>query len=235
MNETYYYFDDKNFDILLSSDSLNLTPYTFNNGNIYEMESIHNFYNLIKDSGKNCNIIDIGAQTGSYTLLSKFLKNCNFFSFEPFTETYNILNDNIKINNINNVKTYNIALSDNKGFTEFNICKSHNGLHTLGNNVKRFNDIDKRIVHTNTIDNIFFEKDIPIDFIKIDTEGYEYFILKGGINTIKKYKPIIQIEWNLINMEQCNITEEMLNNLINELGYKKKSIINEEIIICPEL
>ena len=235
MNETYYYFNDKNFDILLTKDTLNLTPHTFNNGNIYEMESIHNFYKLIKDSGKNCNIIDIGAQTGSYTLLSKFLKNCNFFSFEPFIETYNILNDNIKINNINNVKTYNIALSDNKSLAEFNICKSHNGLHTLGNNVKRFNDIDKRIVHTDTIDNIFYENDIPIDFIKIDTEGYEYFILKGGINTIKKYKPIIQIEWNLINMKQCNITEEMLNNLIIDIGYEKNIIINEELIIRPVL
>lgn len=34
-----------------------------------------------------------------------------------------------------------------------------------------------------------------IDFIKIDTDGHEYEILKSGINSIKKYKPIIHIEF----------------------------------------
>ena len=77
-------------------------------------------------------------------------------------------------------------------------------------------------------------KFVVVDFIKIDTEGYEYYILKGGIKTIKKYKPVIQLEWNLINIEQCNVTEDMLNNLINEIEYKKHNIINEELIIIPQ-
>ena len=36
-----------------------------------------------------------------------------------------------------------------------------------------------------------------IDLIKIDTEGYEYEVLKGAKKTIKKFKPkYIQIEYN---------------------------------------
>ena len=33
--------------------------------------------------------------------------------------------------------------------------------------------------------------DIPMDFLKIDTEGYEANILRGAAETIKKHKPII--------------------------------------------
>lgn len=33
-----------------------------------------------------------------------------------------------------------------------------------------------------------------IDFIKLDCEGYEYFILKGGEELIKEHKPVINIE-----------------------------------------
>ena len=37
-----------------------------------------------------------------------------------------------------------------------------------------------------------------IDFIKIDVEGHEYEILEGAKNSIKKFKPIIQSEFNYI-------------------------------------
>jgi len=234
MDEIYYYFNDTKFDILLSSETILKTPYTFNDGNIFEMDCIKIFYNLIKNTNKSCNIVDIGAQTGSYTLISKFLTNCNFYSFEPYIETYNILNKNLKINNINNVKTYNIALSDKKDTAELSLCKSHNGLHTLGNNVLRFNDIEKINVNTDTIDNLFYEQNIPVDFIKIDTEGYEYYILKGALKTINKYKPIILLEWYTDNMKQCNVTEDMLNKLLDDINYKKKiNIDGENIIIVP--
>ena len=72
-----------------------------------------------------------------------------------------------------------------------------------------------------------------IDFIKIDTEGYEYFILKGGEQTIKTYKPIIQLEFNETNMRQCNLYPKQLYNYIMELGYKIHNLTNEELIIVP--
>ena len=57
-------------------------------------------------------IVDIGAQTGLYTLFAKFVDNATFYAFEPFVSSFNALNENIKLNNISNVKTFNIAISD---------------------------------------------------------------------------------------------------------------------------
>jgi len=230
---TYHYFNDSKYPINVTYETIMLTPYTFQlNGTLWENESISQFYNQINKES-TFNIVDIGAQTGLYSLYAKYLPNSTFYSFEPFPETYRVLNDNIKLNNLTNVKTFNIAISDKEEKAFLNTSQSHNGLHTLGSKPLRFNDVKQIEIDTTTLDKFFFHKDISVDFIKIDTEGYEYYILKGGINTIKKYKPIIQLEWNKMNMEQCNVTEEMLNNLIEEINYKEIAFVEEEKLISP--
>lgn len=229
----YYYFDDKEYPIQVSEETTIKTKYSFlEDGKMWEETSMKVFFDLI-DKKKQYNIIDIGAQSGSYSLFAKYLPNSVFYAFEPFQQSFQLLKDNIKLNNISNIFPFHLAISDKKGESILNTCKSHNGLHTLGNNIKRFWDVESIQIYTDTLDNIFFKNDIPTDFIKIDTEGHEYFILKGGINTIKKYKPIIQLEWNVINMEQCGITENMMNEILNEIGYKKSTLTDEEQIIIP--
>ena len=232
MSYKYYYFNNKNYPILVTKKTVDVTPYTFQrNGQMWENKSLHQFFSCIDN--KPYNIIDIGAQSGLYSLFAKYLKNSIFYSFEPFIDTFNCLNDNLKLNNITNVKTYNIGLSDNKGTYILNTSKEHNGLHTMGTNPIRFNDIKPITINVDTIDECFYNKNIPVHFIKIDTEGWEYNILKGGENTIKKYKPIIQLEWNITNMKQCNIVETDLLDLLNKYGYYEKFMVEEEKLFFP--
>lgn len=56
-----------------------------------------------------------------------------------------------------------------------------------------------------------------IDLIKIDVEGFEYFALSGGIQTIKKNKPVILIE-------EHNYGNSKVFKLLMELGYKIRRI-----------
>ena len=74
------------------------------------------------------------------------------------------------------------------------------------------NKIKINVKKLDQISNLFKKK---IDFIKIDTEGYEKNVLEGGIKLLKKHKPkFIQIEFNwhqLIN----NQTLMSLSKLIN--------------------
>lgn len=226
--KTFYFFKDKNLPISVSEDTVRYTGYTFtSDGGMWEVDSEKEFFRHVPIE-KRCNIVDIGAQSGLYSLYAKYLPNATFYSFEPFPLSYKLLSENLKINNINNVKTFDIAISDKTGTAILNTCLSHNGLHTLGENPKRFGDIKEIEVKTETLDNLFYEKNIPVDYLKIDTEGYEYYILKGGIKTLKKYKPLLQIEYNVQNMSQCNVKEEDLNELLNELNYKNYKTISEE-------
>jgi FkbM family methyltransferase len=227
----YYYFNNLNYPFYITEDTKKITEYTFlDNGKLWEEEQIKFFYKDI-DVNKKYNILDIGSQSGLYTLYAKYLPNSKFYAFEPFPLTFNLLNKNIALNNITNVEMFNIGLSDKKCSTILNTCISHNGLHTIGSNILRFNDIKPIDIVVDTIDNLFYDCNIDVDYIKIDTEGYEYYILKGGEKTIKKNKPFIQIEYNLINMKQCNVIPEKLNELIENLGYKILKIIGEEIFL----
>jgi hypothetical protein len=102
----------------------------------------------------------------------------------------------------------------------------------LGNPL-RFNDVESIDIETKTLDELFYDQNIPVHFLKIDTEGGEYAILKGGIKTIKTYKPIIQLEWNPTNQKQCGSCAAMFFDLFQELGYKATTLNNEELIIEP--
>ena len=175
---TYYYnHKNVNFPVSVTEETLRVTPHSFfKNETTWEESSIYYFYDSVPVD-KKATILDIGAQSGLYTLYAKHLPKCKFYAFEPFPDTYKLLNDNISLNNINNVMTYNIGISNYKGETILNTSASHNGLHTLGSTPLRFNDVHPIKINVDTIDNIFYNNDIPVDFIKIDTEGWEYFIL----------------------------------------------------------
>lgn len=224
----FYYFNSPNYPIKVTESTCTLTSFTFDlTSGLWENPSLYQFFSII-DTESSYNIVDIGAQSGLYSLFAKYLPKSTFYSFEPYIPSFQLLNENILLNNLKNVKTFNIALSDKKATSELNVCKSHNGLHTMGSNPLRFSDIDKVTVETDTMDNLFYENKLPVHFIKIDTEGFEYFILKGGINTITEYKPVIQLEWNSTNMKQCNVSEDMLHNLLTNLSYQEVAMQGED-------
>lgn len=227
-NAVFYYFNDKDYPIEVTEETLKVTPYTFQpNGELWEQDSLEQFFKNI-DQKKEYTIVDIGAQSGLYSLFAKYLPLSKIYAFEPFPATFELLNKNLKLNSITNVITHNLAISDKIGTAILNTSISHNGLHTLGENPERFKDIVPIEVQTTTLDDFI---KWPVDYIKIDTEGYEFYILKGGKEIIKKYKPTLQIEYNLINMKQCDVSETMLKEIINEIGYVIVSQASEEMLL----
>lgn len=230
------YFNDENYPVNISESTHIVTPNVWHDHDAHhcEPQQVKYFFdNLPKD--QKINVLDIGAQSGLYSIMSKYVPLAQFHSFEPFPKSYEVLIENIKINEINNVKTYNIGLSDEIGEAILNTSASHNGLHTIGSNPLRFSDIVPIKIKVDTIDNIFYDNQIPVHFMKIDTEGWEYHILKGAKKTIEKYRPkLIQLEWNETNMAQCGVDPQDVRNLFDELGYVVKCILAEEMYIEPK-
>lgn len=219
-------------NILVTQQSVRDNPYTWDNtgAGLTELELVNRFVSYIKDE---FTILDIGAQSGCFSLAAKYYPNTIWHSFEPDPSNYSLLLDNLKLNNIHNVNTYETALSDKVGKATLKICDFHKGLNTLGENLIRFspeNSINC-IVETNTIDNLFLSK--KIDLIKIDTEGSEYDIIKGGIQTIKKYKPKILLEYYQDNLNQFGKKTNDIDELLEEINYKISWIFAENIFIEP--
>ena len=59
-------------------------------------------------------------------------------------------------------------------------------------------------------------------FIKIDTEGSEHLVLKGLINTIKNYKPVIMVEKNDINF--LKVEKFLTKNGYNIFSFRDENL-----------
>ena len=151
-------------------------------------------------------ILDIGANIGNHCLY--FARQCfaqKVFAFEPLPQTYKMLVENVRVNQLNSViKTYNLGVSDEEGFAEVAISPKGN---IGGTSIKKVEGGNIKLV---SIDREFnFER---LDFIKIDVETFELFVLNGLIETIKRHKPIILMEIFEKNFEQAN-------QILCNLGY----------------
>jgi hypothetical protein len=66
-----------------------------------------------------------------------------------------------------------------------------------------------------------------IKFMKIDIQGYEYFMLKGASEIIKRYKPDIFIEIEDHQLSQFGLKKQEIIDLLKSYGYCIFNIKNE--------
>ena len=201
----------------------------------YEHNVVKIFVKMISEM--NC-FFDVGANVGYYSFLAyKYNPNVNIYSFEPSPGTYNYLVRNIKLNDAYQyVIPLRLALSNFEGesvfFQHYN-SKVHEINQQLGGSSSlSVDDSEKQNyvkikVNVTTMDKFVFENNIKkVDFIKLDTEATEHLILEGGINVLKKFKPIIicevlknKIETNLevffdsIGYEYYRVNEKGLQHM----------------------
>ena len=231
---TVFYAIDKNkaIPIHISEKSAKAsTVFAMPDGSMWEEGSIAEFYHGMP-TDIPITIIDVGAHVGLYCLYAKLLPKSTFYAFEPHKLTYDLLTENVTLNNLTNVQCQNIGISSASGTSVLNTSVGSLGLHTMGATPLRFSDIQPVNIEVETLDNLFYEKDIaPVYGIKIDTEGWEYHILKGAEKLIRKYKPRIQIERVETNMQHCGVSRKDLNDLISAFGYHVYSDNGSEVLI----
>jgi len=202
----------------------NLLENFFNILDKYHQSKIINYLKLLKLE----KIIDVGAHKGeflSYVLKLDGIKK--IFVFEPQTEINKFLVQ--KFGNIKNIKIFKYALDEEISNKEIYINKltSTSTLSEFNSNsfflkFKNFltgsknNFINKYNVDTNSIDNLF--KDIVLNntLLKIDVEGFEIKILKGGIKKISLEIPYILIENHFANQYKNSNSKLVHNYLIGK-------------------
>jgi len=149
---------------------------------IYEHEEIKIISKIIRSRG---NIIDIGANIGNHSIaFSKISKKV--YSFEAHPRTFEILKFNTK--EYDNIKIFNLGISNKKGFLFFNNSKSSN---IGGKRLGKTGSIKSKI---NKLDNVI-KLDDKIKLIKIDIEGHEYEALEGMKKLLNNNKSLILLEF----------------------------------------
>ena len=136
-------------------------------------------------------IIDIGGYIGTFAIpASKKVKNGKIFSIEACKDTFTILKKNLKLNNIDNVIPFNIAISDsNKNSKLYYAPKGG----SWGNSLTKNSSSGFEIVKSKTLKTFMNENKIPYcDFMKINCEGSEFeIILSSNKQTLQKVNTIL--------------------------------------------
>ena len=155
---------------------------------------------------------DIGANIGLYSIYAALkFKNIEVVSFEPSTSNLRVLSRNISINKLENkIKINQFPLTNkenqylimNEGdFVEGGALNSFGESFNFEGN--SFNAQNNYQVYGTTINYLLKSDILQIpDYIKIDVDGLEHFILEGGDKFLgdKKVKSIsIEINENFVD------------------------------------
>ena len=186
-------------------------------------------------------VLDVGAHKGES--ISFFLKNFyikKIISFEASPYNFKILNKNLnklqKIQNKTEIKIENLALGNNNNliklkqfdesssstFSKINedsfYYKKKMKLLNLFNLKKSFFEIDVKL---NTLDTYIKNNNIKfVDILKIDTEGYEFEVLKGLVERMNLVKLII-FEHHYDDMIKKNYTFTDINKILIDKNFNQ--------------
>ncbi len=154
---------------------------------IYKSGEVRVLRKLFENKKGATTIFDVGANIGQYTRAIASLSNeCNIFAFEPSRKTFQKLEENIEsLGDISNKITLcNYALGE---IEENRSLYSNEDLSGLASMTKRrldhfnINMHQEEIIKTRRLDDIISENGLHfIDLLKIDVEGHELEVLRGG-------------------------------------------------------
>jgi FkbM family methyltransferase len=147
-------------------------------------------------------VLDIGANIGYDTVLfaNKVGKKGKVIAIEPDPINFEILQKNIKENKLFNVVAVQAAVGNENKKMEIYESKTNYGDHRLWKETLRpaGTSLDREAlpVFCRRLDDLLKELEFTkIDFVKMDVQGFEPLVIKGGKETIEKNKPTIFFEY----------------------------------------
>ena len=164
----------------------------------HEMMLLSNFI----ETGQT--IIDVGANIGTHTVFfaEQVGKGGGVVAIEAQPEIFNLLKQNIILNNLQNVKAINAAISSKN----YNIKIPIIDYEQEGNFGALSFKIDNIDCYLPTRKTGISQKipAIPLDdmnieachLLKVDVEGMEKEVIDGALKTIDKFRPILYLENN---------------------------------------
>jgi FkbM family methyltransferase len=189
------------------------------NLDIYELLNQQWFHDL-----NFATILDIGSNTGQFALaLNAVLPKAKIYSFEPIPECFEGLQKSIQ--GISNMQAFNVGVGNSSGNLSFERSKN-----SLSSSFRKMTDVHK-LAFPNTSENetitVAIEK---LDSIaekleildpllaKIDVQGFEDQVLKGGSKTVQRAKMVI-IETSFLRLYEDQPLFGDIYTTLQNLGF----------------
>ncbi len=169
-------------------------------------------------------VLDIGANIGLHVLYAAKLAGENGYvhAFEPVKKTFSRLQENIAINRVTNITAHNMAVSDTTGTAEINIStEGFDAWNSIAGQANAGHQFGRETIQTITLDEFCVKKmgTTKVDLIKIDTEGWEANVLKGGAKYLTENSPMLLVEYAQDILDNFGRTTGEIYDILTGYGY----------------
>jgi len=177
-----------------STTRLKMRVNTYDRQATYEVWRLKEYQNEHFTIGLGDVVIDIGAHIGAFSVWAARQATCGrVYAFEPNDENYDLLEENKQLNDLTNLHTFKLAVSDKAGeavlFNSEHMSLSHSFFEAGAQN--------KTIVRTISLAEILQANDVDrVNYLKIDAEGAEYLILLNTPSKVLRKVDKIFIEYH---------------------------------------
>jgi len=198
----------------------------------FEREEIRLFFLFLKPG---MHIVDVGANIALYSIIAykKLRGKGKIWAFEPSSENYKRLLKNLTLNKCNDLVTpVNLGLGnkDNEelslrrdsgyGDAERYILPDNKLPSEELPNIKK--QVERENVNLTTLDSFMGKINNPrVDFMKMDTEGYEYFGLQGARQILASNSNMVfMLECTELGTKRAGHTQQDVYDILNEFGFR---------------
>lgn len=164
---------------------------------------------------------DVGANVGqSVKEMNAYFDGLEIYAFEPISKTYESLVNNCDLDNIH---CYNIALGGKDGNLIVDIKDDiASEMVSLVESEVYTNSPTSETIKVETLDDFCGKNGIEyINYLKIDTEGYDLNVLKGAQGLIrKKAIKFIQVEAGISKENSVHVKYSILSHFLESKGFQ---------------
>jgi FkbM family methyltransferase len=187
-------------------------------GHTHIESELANIFAIVDTLPADAVVVDGGANAGFFTVPVAHRtqgRGTRIISFEPQRQLFQALGGSLALNEYRHVYLHNVGLGDAPGIAQlpaidYSVVQDF-GTVQLNDNTTVAEDgwMADRVVDVTSIDAM----DLPgLDFFKLDVEGYEVPALRGALNTIKKYRPWIWVEYFITGADTIKQTLGSIDN-----------------------
>lgn len=161
---------------------------------------------------------DVGANIGYFTVLAakKVGPSGHVHAFEPMGRAYDKLVRHVELNQLHNVTSNKVVLTNQPCGPIVVAFQSSWRLYD-----RLDEPAESESIATTTLDEYVASQRLTrVDALKIDVDGYEYKVMSGGKDLVKRFRPRIIIELGKSTLSAAGDSLEALLDLLSSAGYQ---------------
>ena len=208
---------------------------TFYLGRFYEWVLLSVIDRLVRPGDT---FIDAGANIGMITLhaAARVGPRGRIFCFEPNPEARNRLREHVSMNGLNNVTVLEKALGEVPTTATLTMAKAHTGTGTLRSLPTALRTYRVQVARLDDWAGEITEGRI---FLKVDTEGYDFNVLKGARRLLDRPDVSVFAEINHRWLQELGQSADEMLAYMKTLGYNafyphlKKGLLRKRLVLSP--